>query len=162
MALTDIQLILLKDSIINSIDPDIVALRSARNDTELTIKLNSAALPNVLAWISSQLPQESDAAPNYSLYDGLVAGKRDSWRLFLAYPRDFTKNKIRKWVTDIWGNATAGSNAEAILLSATKNASYFEAMMGGADATTGTVTAKKLIATGPVSLQDVSAAMNLP
>ena len=35
---------------------------------------------------------------------------------FCATSRDFTKAKIRNWVTDVWGNATAGSNAEAVLL----------------------------------------------
>lgn len=162
MALTDAQLVTLKAAILASLDAEIIALRTARNDTDLTIKLNSAVNPVQLAWISNQLPQDSDAAPDYSLYDSLVPGKRDSWRIFLAYSRDFTKNKVRKWVTDIWGNATASSNSETILLAATKSASYFEVMMGGTDATTGTVTAKKLNVVGPVSMPEVSAAMNLP
>lgn len=162
MALTYAQLATLKTSILTSVDAEIVALRTARNDTELTIKLNSAINPAQLAWISNQPPQESDGAPNYSTYDSLVAGKRDSWRIFLAYPRDFTKNKVRKWVTDIWGNATAGSNGEAVLLAATKNATIFEVMMGGNTANTGTVTALKLNYSGTVSMQDVAAALNLP
>ncbi len=162
MSFPEAQLPTLKAAILASTDAEIIALRTARNDTDLTIKLNSPLVPNVLAWLSVQMPQDSDAAPNYSLYDSLLPGKRDSWKLFLAYPRDFTKNKVRKWVTDIWDSATAGSNAEAILQAATKNISIFENMMGGTDATTGTVTAKKLNFAGPISLQDVSAALNLP
>jgi len=161
-SLTDAQLITLKAAILASVDAEIIALRTARNDTELTIKLNSNVSPVQLAWVSNQLPQDSDAAPDYSLYDSLLAGKRDSWRLFLAYPRDFTKNKIRKWVTDVWGNATAGSNAELVLQAATKSITFFELMFGGTDATTGTVTAKKLNILGPVAMQDVSSALNLP
>jgi len=123
---------------------------------------NTNANPVVKAWITDQPVENTDDAPDYSLFDGIVPGKRESWGFFLRSNRDFSRNKVRKWVTDVWGNATSGSNAELVLQAATKSITFFELMFGGTDATTGTVTAKKLNILGPVAMQDVSAALNLP
>jgi hypothetical protein len=80
--------------------------------------------------------------------------------LFIGQPsRDFNRNKVRKWITDIWGNATAASNAEAILLAGTEKASRAEVVFGGATKTTGTVAALDRAWIGDVQITDVNQAM---
>lgn len=68
--------------------------------------------------------------------------------------RDFSRNKTRKWITDIWGNATAGSSAEAIMQAATENATVAQVALGGTTKTTGTVTALDRAYAGQVSQED--------
>lgn len=131
-----------------------------RNDSAIKAWLDAYASPVTKAWITAQPIADSDDAPDYSTFDALVAGKRDSWGFFLRQPRDFTRSKVRKWVTDIWGAATAGSNAEAILLAATRKTTNCELIFGGTDSTTGTVTAKKLVFEGSASSEDVGRALN--
>lgn len=131
-----------------------------RNDSAIKAWLDAEAVPTVKAWITAQPITDTDDAPDYSTFDSLVAGKRDSWGFFLRQPRDFSRNKVRKWVTDIWGAATANSNAEAILLAATRKATNCELIFGGNDATTGTVTAKKLTFEGGASIEDIGRALN--
>lgn len=93
-------------------------------------------------WITAVTAQTSDEAPNYTTYDTLAQGKRDSWARFLAADaRSFAKNKVRNWVVDVWGSATAGSNAEAVLLAGTEAATNAQLIIGGTVKTTGTVTA---------------------
>ena len=93
--------------------------------------------------------------------DGLTAGRRDSWAQFFAYARDYSKGAVRKWVTDIWGNATAASNAESILLGAgLRNITRAEAVLGGsAQASTGAVSAIKLAWEGSLTDADIGAAL---
>ena len=143
-----------------STNPDVINWVATRQDNAIVAWLNSDASPTVKAWITSQSVDVSDEAPNYSLFDSLLAGKRDSWVLFLRANRDFSKAKVRTWVTDVWGNATAGSNAEAVLLAATRNANNLEVIFGGVDRTTGTVTAQKLTLEGQATSEDVGRALN--
>lgn len=121
--------------------PDFSTWLSNGQDNMIRAAMNLDANPVVLAWRTSVEPQSIDEAATYTAYDSLLAGKRDSWRILLSYPRDFTKNKVRNWITDVWGAATAGSNSESVLLSGTENASRAEAVFGGATKTTGTVSA---------------------
>lgn len=107
--------------------------------------LNAARTPTTLAWHTAAPMSEVEEAPAYTSYDGLVAGKRDSWVLFLRSSRDFTKAKTRNWVVDVWGNATAGSNAEAVLQAGTFSASNAQHALGGTTRTTGTVSALDLV-----------------
>lgn len=106
-------------------------------------------------WNSAQPEANSDDAPDYSTFDSIVPGKRESWGFFLARSRDFSRNKVRKWVTDVWGNATSGSNAEAILQAATRSISRAEKLLAGNAATTGTVTAYKLGWEGDISVYEI-------
>ena len=117
--------------------------------------LNAPANPATLAWRLSVMPAEIDDAPDYTTFDAISAGKRDSWFAMLAFPRDFTRNKTRKWVTDIWGNATAASNAEAVLQGATESATKAQVIISGATKTTGTVTAIDRNFYGQVVLDDI-------
>lgn len=123
--------------------------------------MSAPASPVQLAWVTNATSDASDDAPDYSTYDSLVAGKRDSWNLFLRTSRNFTRNKVRKWVTDVWGNATANSNAEAILQSATVNAKRIEVVLGGTLKTTGTVAALDRNYVGSMDLAHVADIFNV-
>lgn len=121
------------------------AARVAGDTTALLKWLNGARSPQALAWSTAVSKAASDESPSYATYDSLAAGKRDSWTRFLDAPsRDYSKNKVRAWITDVWGAATASSNAEAILLAGTRDASNAQFALGGASKTTGTVTALDL------------------
>lgn len=118
--------------------------------------LSAPASPVTKAWLTQVTPDQMDDAPDYSTFDSIVAGKRDSWGFLIARNRDFTRNKTRKWITDIWGNATAGSNSESILQAGTENANVAEVAIGGNSKTTGTVTALARNFIGSVSINDVA------
>ena len=92
-------------------------------------------------WLPAADALEIEEAPSYTSYDTLAQGKRDSWLLFLRNPRDFGRPAVRKWATDIWGAATAGSNGESVLQAGTINATRAQVALGGALETTGTVAA---------------------
>lgn len=105
---------------------------------------NAARTPSTLAWHTAAPPADLEAAPSYTSYDTLAQGKRDSWLVLLRNPRDFTRTVIRNWVVDVWGSATAGSNAEKVFLAATYEASNGQFALGGTTRTTGTVSALDL------------------
>ena len=117
--------------------------------------LNADANPVTKAWVTSVAIDAADEAPDYSTFDSIQAGKRDSWDFFLRRSRDFSRNKVRKWITDVWGNSTAGSNSEAILLAGTENAKRAEAVIGGTVRTTGTVSALDRAFIGTFSAIDI-------
>ena len=139
-------------------DPALAAIASGPGiDIEgIRVALNANASPVTKAWKISVPQEDADDAPDYSTFDAIVAGKRDSWGFFLARSRDFTRNKVRKWITDIWGNATTNSNAEAILQAGTVNATRAEVVIGGTTRTTGTVSGLERTMVGELSQQDVS------
>lgn len=157
MALTTGQLLMLKTDILAR--PELAAFVANGQDNQITAFYNAEDPTPVKAWRSSVPPAEVDDAPDYSTFDSLAAGKRDSWGFFLARERDFTRNKVRKWVADVWGNATAGSNSEAILQAATENARRIEVLFGGPTRTTGTVSAIARSFVGTISDADVAQAL---
>ncbi len=158
---TPAQLVTLKAYIMA--DPVLAPLTSgAGTDYGLiATTLDAYATPTVLAWMTNVPAVVSDDAPSYSTFDSIVAGKRDSWGFFLANPRDFTRNKVRSWITDVWGAATASSNSEAILQAGTEKARVVEVALGGATKTTGTVTALARNYVGGISLTDVAGMFNV-
>jgi hypothetical protein len=123
--------------------------------------LSGYPISPVLAWSTNVPSVVSDDAPSYATFDSIVAGKRDSWGFFLANPRDFTRKKVRDWVVDVWGAATAASNAEAILKAGTENMRVIEVVLGGVDKTTGTVTAKTRSYVGGIDLAEVAGLFNV-
>jgi hypothetical protein len=117
------------------------ASRLAGNVGALMDWCNSPSPSGELRWGRSVPTLTSEDAPVYVGYDVLAQGKRDSWVLFLRNPRDFTVTKVRTWVTDIWGSATAGTNGERVLLAAAAPASNAQVAIGGTVQTAGTVSA---------------------
>ena len=118
--------------------------------------LNAAKAPAQLAWRVDMQPQEIDEAATYTTFDSLTQGKRDEWRIFIGYARNFGRNKNRSVVTDVWGAATAASVAEAILQAGTYNATNAQAAVGGTSKTTGTVTALDLTYTAAAISADAN------
>jgi hypothetical protein len=157
MALTPAQLATLKAAIAAETNATFVAFRASGATGAMADWYNQPS--NTDAWRANVAAVESDDAPDYSTFDALAAGKRDSWALFLGFPRDFTRSKVRKWVTDVWGNATAASNAEAILQAGVEKARRGEVVFGGTVAATGTVSATKRTWVGTISNEDVVAAL---
>jgi hypothetical protein len=137
MALTNAKIVALRAAIFAN--PTAAALLQAGDTTGLLAWCNS--LTSTRRWLSAAPVLEIEEAPNYTTYDSLTQGKRDSWNLFLHNPRDFGRGRVRSWVVDVWGAATAGSNAEAVLLAGTVLATNAQVAIGGATRTTGTVSA---------------------
>lgn len=162
MALSPTQLTTLKAGIQAETNATFVGYRNAGQTGLMAEWLNGTKTPQSQAWRSNVEPQDSDEATPWTQFDALAASKRESWNVgFLRYARDYSKQVVRRWVTDVWGNATAGSNAESILTGAgLRPITRAEAILGGTTtATTGTVTALKLSWEGPLSDYDISQAL---
>lgn len=153
------ELLQLKSVILAETDSTFVGYRDSGSSGFMAEWLNTKTTTD--AWKSTSA-QELDEAADYATFDTIVAGKRDAWKLFLdRAPRDMAKNKIRKVVTDVWGNATAASVAESILQAGLEKATRLELLMGNTSATTGTVTGVKRDWTGTVSFSDIDTAMGM-
>ena len=136
-------------------DAGVVAMLAIRNDVWLAEWCNAASA--VDAWQPAMTNRLLFEAGDVTKFDGLSAGKRDSWKLLLEFaPIDFARNKMRKAVTDIWGN----TDSVAVLKDCTRKATNAEKYLGGNSATENTVTALKLTAPGNISISDVSSALN--
>jgi hypothetical protein len=119
--------------------PVAAALLNARDTVGLLAWCNTVTTTR--RWLSAAPVLEIEEAPVYTGYGQMDQGARDSWTLFLRNPRDFGRNKVRQWITAIWGSATAGSNAEAIFLAGSVFATNAQVALGGTSRNTGTVTA---------------------
>ena len=163
MALTNAQLTTLKAAILAETNATFVGYRNNGQTTLMADWLNKDKSPAVNCWRTSVPPEDSDEATPWPSFDNLADGKRESWLLaFMRYPRNYTRIKVRKWITDTWGNATAGSNAETILTDAgLRKITRAEAILGGSEiATTGTVSALSLEWEGPILDTDIIAALS--
>lgn len=153
--LTDAQLQTLAAALRAETDQTVVAAMAIRNDVALRDWCNGASA--VDAWNEAMGSRDLFEATDVTKFDGLTAGKRDAWRLLLEFaPIDFTRQKMRKAVQDAWGNTDSVAVLQDCRRKATRGAAY----LGGNDATTNTVTAKKLNYSGSISLDDVSNALN--
>lgn len=152
--LTNAQIATLKTFVNASTDPAIIAARQTGATYDLMNLLNAVASPVVSSWRVDVAQQDIDEACDWTLFDAISAGKRDSWGFFLFRNRNFAKNKVRKWLTDVWGNATANSVSEAVLLAAVEAATVAQGAIGGVSRTTGTVTALDRGFTGMVTEQE--------
>lgn len=148
------QLQILKAAIDVETDAEFVALRNSGATGAMAAWYNVDSSTD--AWMTNAIGRVIDEGANYSTFDTILAGKRDAWAIFLQYaPRDFSKNKNRKVVTDVWGNATASSVAESILQACVEKASRGELVFGSTNATTGTVTAVKRNWIGDITNTDI-------
>lgn len=152
MALTNNQLIALRAAIFAN--PTAAAALAAGN--VLGVQSWCNANSGSKRWLPAADPLAVEEAPSYTSYDSLAQGKRDSWMVFLRNARDFGRNKVRNWVVDIWGNATASSNSEAVLQAGTANATNAQLALGGTPKTTGTVTATDVSFEGDVDITDAT------
>ena len=136
-------------------DPGVVAAIAARNDSYVTNWCNGLSATD--AWLSSATDRDLFEATDVTKFDGLAAGKREAQsRMERFSPLDFTRQKMRKALQDIWGNA----DSVAVLQALRRKATRAEVYLGGNQATTNTVTALKLNFEGSVSAEDVGRALN--
>ena len=136
-------------------DAGVVAMMAIRNDVWLAEWCNAESAVN--AWQPAMTNRLLFEAGDVTKFDGLSAGKRDSWKLLLEFaPIDFARNKMRKAVTDIWGN----TDSVAVLQACTRKATNAENYLGGNSATENTVTALKLKWTGTTSYSEIGEILN--
>jgi hypothetical protein len=156
--LSTAQVATLKAFVAASVDASIVAARTAGATIALRDLLNADAAGPVKAWNVSVGAQTLDEATPWTSFDTLdsaaAGGKKLSWLQVFRFNRDFSKAAMRKWVTDVWGNATAASNAEAILQACLVNATVAQNAIGGTVRTTGTVSGLDRDFVGSVSQED--------
>jgi hypothetical protein len=148
----------LKAAIAAETDSAFVALRDSGQTGAMANWYNEFS--TIDAWMPAVSAKILDEGADYSSYDTLAAGKRDSWDIFLRYgPRDMTKNKLRKVVTDVWGNAVAASISETILQGCLEKARKGELVFGVNSASTGTVTGEKRNWVGTLTNDDIIKAL---
>jgi len=153
------QLVTLKNAINAETDVTFVSLRTAGATGAMAEWYNGAISPVQKVWNTATPAAVIDEASNWTAFDTLSQGKRDSWAFFFNFPRDFTRGKVRSWVTDVWGSATGGSDSEKILLAAQRDAKRGEIVFGGTTRTTGTASALELNWAGSMRSEDVIAAL---
>lgn len=153
--MTPAQLVTLKAALLAETDSGVVAALAIRNDVALTEWCNTASTTD--AWSSNVSDKDIFEACDVTKFDSLTAGKRESQTRLERYaPIDFTKQKMRKAIQDIWGNTDSIPILQAFTRKATNGELYF----GGTVVTTNTVSATKLNVPGQISMNDVSNALN--
>ena len=153
--MTEEQLVLLAAGIRAETNQTCVDALAIRNDVAMTEWINGNSAQD--AWNPSMSSGLLFEATNVAKFDGLTAGKRDSWRLMLDFaPVDMSRNKVRKAVVDAWGNA----DSVAVLASCVRKATNGEKYLGGNSATENTVTAWKLAVPGNIGMNEISTALN--
>jgi hypothetical protein len=134
-------------------DPTAAAFIAAGDDYGLADWLNATAPGPVKAWRSYVDRADIFDATPITNFDGLTAGKRDAWKLLIDNaPVDFSRNKVRAAVVDIW----AAAQATSILTDMTENATRAESIIGGSTATDATVTALRRDWVGVISPAEAS------
>ena len=126
-----------------------------RRDVQIAEWCNAASSVN--AWKSSMPARDLFEATDVTKFDNLTAGKRESWsRLERFAPIDFSRNKMRAAVKDVWGV----TDAPVVMANCTRTATNAEAYLGGKSATESGVTALKLNWTGTLSHPEISDILN--
>lgn len=160
MALTTAQETTLAAHIRASQDAAVIAALAIRNDVELARLYNLPS--NTDAWRSAMAARDIFEATDVVNYDNITqAGKREAWRMLMDFaPINFTRNKYRKVITDVWATTLSAGNLTTLTQAFTRKATVSETVFGGTSATTNTVAALKLNWEGALSTDDVSYALN--
>lgn len=133
----------------------VVAAMAIRNDVYLAEWCNANS--DVDAWQPAMTNRQLFEATDVAKFDNLTSGKRDAWKLLLEFaPIDFSRNKMRKAVTDTWGN----TDSVAVLKACVRKATNAENYLGGNSATENTVTALKLNWFGTFGYNEISDILN--
>ena len=126
-----------------------------RNDVAMEQWINADSAQS--AWNPAMTAIDMFEVTDVTKFDGLVAGKREAWRLMLDFaPINFGRQKFRKAVTDAWGTA----DSKAILTACTRPATNGEKYLGGTTATENTISALKLRFPGNIPISEISNALN--
>lgn len=156
MALNNTQKATIRAAIFASVDQAVIDARegATRHDAFIETWLNGDSAQD--AWMTSVDKRGLFEATDIVKFDTISAGKRDSWKLLLDNaPIDFTRNKSRKAVDDVWG-----ADAPGVLAGLVRKATRAEEILGGTDATNSTVTAWKLNWSGLVTRAEVGDILN--
>ena len=144
------QLRALADYLKTSSDQTVAAAINGRDYAVLADWLNAAG--TLAAWMPAASRQDLFESMNISTYDTVASGKKDSWKMMLDFaPIDFTSQKMRKAIVDIFVTADANAALSALTFTATRA----EEILGGDSATTGTVTALKLKFVGAITADEI-------
>jgi len=101
--------------------------------------------------------QQLFEAINVTKWDALSEGKRSTWGLLFTFsPINFSRQKMRKAVQDVWGDV----DSVAVLQNCTRKATQAEVYEGGIVVTQNTVSATKLNWSGTLSTDDISDVLN--
>lgn len=103
-------------------EPSIAACVASDNDTCVSEWLNS--ISTYVGWKTRLTEQEiiEDPGFNFTLVDGLTAGKRDEWSNFIFKGGfcDPSKSNIRAGFVDVWSGTAAKNAVQAIILELSK------------------------------------------
>ena len=153
--MTDAQLQTLAAAIRAETNQACVDALAIRNDVAMEQWVNAASAQS--AWNPSMSGVALFEATDVTKFDGLVAGKREAWKLMLQFaPINFGKQKFRKAVTDAWGT----TDSKAILTDCTRPATNGEKYLGGTVVTENTIAARKLNFSGNIAIGEISNALN--
>jgi hypothetical protein len=160
MPLTTAQEIIIVDALKLETAVNVVTALANRDDVFLTNWLNGNATATN-TWRKDVTSRDLFEAMDVTKFDALTAGKRDAWRLMLDFqPIDFSRQKNRRAVTDVWG-ATDGA---PILTDCTRRTSrveiYLTPDIAANQTTTAGVTGLTLSWYGPITLTELSMALN--
>lgn len=119
------------------------------------------------AWCASDSPTDAweSSMPGRLLFESIAVAKftalsgvnREAWQYLLQFaPIDFSRNKFRKAVTDIWGP----TDSVTVLQACVRKANYGEFYLGGTVASEGSVSALNLKVVGVLNVEDISLALN--
>ncbi|WP_326526155.1 hypothetical protein [Dokdonella sp.] len=126
-----------------------------RNDVAMEQWINADSAQS--AWNPAMTGIDMFEVTDVTKFDGLVAGKREAWRLMLDFaPINFGRQKFRKAVTDVWGT----TDSKAVLTACTRPATNGEKYLGGTTATENTISALKLSFPGNIPISEISNALN--
>jgi hypothetical protein len=146
---------ILADALRAETEPAVVTAVENRDDVSLA---NWCNLPtSTVAWTPAMADQALFEAINITKWDALSEGKRSTWGLMFDFsPIDFSRQKMRKAVEDVWGAA----DSVAGLQNCTRNATQAEVYEGGIVVTQNTVSATKLNWSGTLSTDEISDVLN--
>ena len=157
--LTQAQKVTLKAAILA--DATALPLWTAGDFPSLTVYVNAPTAQD--AWRVSVPAADMVSALKFATYDGIIAGKRDAFRLMLEFgPADASKASVRSGLADIF--ATGGSYTDTAQLgkmlteACVEKALWAETKLGfTTPAAVGGVTAIKRTFVGTVSIDELSA-----
>lgn len=136
-------------------DPTLQGYLNGRMDVQIADWLN--ALSTTDSWKFSVDRRGLFEATNIAKFDNLTAGKRDAWKLMQDNsPIDFERQVMRNALVDIWGVA----DSVPVLTAMVEKASRVEAIFGGPTRTTNSIVAIARSFHGPISINEVSEALN--
>lgn len=142
-------------------EPALAAALAVRDDQTIAAYCNAGASPTQKAWRKAVPAKDMFDATVVVEYIARSAAERQGYDLLMTMaPVDASRAKIRNAVADIFSGATNSTSRVAVLTAMTENASWCEVKLGGANATTDTVTAWKRNWTGDVQPAQISDLLN--